>query len=240
MKDISRNVGVITVALIAISVGATLAVTQGTYLQSLGVPSPGASGAFIGGHVEAIVRDDAGNIIAYRQADNAIVKHGMALILDQLFAECIAPCGGTTNNHTNITDGRLNFMQIGNGTTAAVPANAYNLTCPISQSDGVICGINAAGPLSPGCDRVRAEIGNASAGIKANGAAQINITAVATFTGANCESKEIREAGIFNNADGDRDPTGQMFARNTFGSVDLTNTDSLELTWRFSFTDTIP
>ena len=74
MKDISRNIGVITVALIAISVGATLAVTQGSYLQSLGVPSPSASGAYIAGHVEAVVRDDGGNIIAYRQADNAIVK----------------------------------------------------------------------------------------------------------------------------------------------------------------------
>jgi hypothetical protein len=32
-------------------------------------------------------------------------------------------------------------------------------------------------------------------------------------------------------------PTGQMFARNTFGAVTLTSTDSLELTWRFTFTD---
>ena len=45
----------------------------------------------------------------------------------------------------------------------------------------------------------------------------------------------IQEAAIYNNQT--VGAGGEMFARNTFGSVDLTASDSLELTWRFTFTD---
>jgi len=74
--------------------------------------------------------------------------------------------------------------------------------------------------------------------------AQINITAVATFDGANCYAKIIHEAGFWtdsNNTNTNGGPgtnrEGWMFARNTFGNVDLTVNDSLELTWTFTFTD---
>jgi len=75
-------------------------------------------------------------------------------------------------------------------------------------------------------------------------AAQINMTAVATFSGgANCAAQNIGEAGIWTNATdgpqfGDaREAGNNMFARNTFGTVNLSASDSLELTWKFTFTD---
>ena len=78
----------IIVALIAVSAGATFAVSQNIALQSLGYTTPSPeSGAFMTGHVEAIVRDNDGVIKAYRQADNAIVTVGLESLADQLFFE---------------------------------------------------------------------------------------------------------------------------------------------------------
>jgi len=140
-------------------------------------------------------------------------------------------------------------MSIGNGTndgdcitgsgTAVLGYNNMSLECPLAL-------VGAPGP----CDRVLAKITRFNATEEpAAGpdAAQINMTAVATFAGGapnSCEGTNIGEAGIWNNSTsgpsfyGDKAHNGNlMFARNTFGSVNLGPADSLELTWKFTFTD---
>jgi hypothetical protein len=74
--------------------------------------------------------------------------------------------------------------------------------------------------------------------------AQMNVTARASFEGGgtdDCTTNGIDEAGIFDNqtsiAGGDAFDGGYMFARNTFGSVDLGPLDTLQLDWEFTFTD---
>jgi len=76
--------------------------------------------------------------------------------------------------------------------------------------------------------------------------AQINLTAVATFSGGggnSCAAQNIGEAGLWNNITGGPslasgpEANNVMFARNTFGTVNLSTSDSLELTWKFTFTD---
>ncbi|MGI0056029.1 MAG: hypothetical protein ACREAK_01510 [Nitrosarchaeum sp.] len=244
MKTISKNMVPIMVALIAISVGATFAVTYSTALESLGYTQPSsAAGAFITGHVEAVVRDNEGVIKAYRQADNAIVTGGMEVLADQLFLPW-NKVGGQAfdlnlNNHTNntgfLTGGRFGYMNIGNGTTA-VSATNTGLACPLQLGYGG-CGTGGARPL---CVAQGTKVWNTRAiertvGVPLN-VAQINVTHIATFAGSDCFSNAIREAALWNNRTSPS-ANGNMFARNTFGSVTLTATDSLELTWRFTFTD---
>jgi len=137
-------------------------------------------------------------------------------------------------------------MSIGNGsdggdcvTVGAGPKLGFDnmtLECPLFD-------------LPANCLRETAVITRFNATEKpvATDAAQINITAVATFSGAtpnSCAADNIGEAGIWNTLTGGPDfhttgPEGGnlMFARNTFGTVNLSTSDSLELTWKFTFTD---
>jgi hypothetical protein len=130
-------------------------------------------------------------------------------------------------------------MNIGNGTTIGVDPEQAGLECPLELGYGGACGTGGA---RAACVGEAAEIWNSrsverTVGVPLN-VAQINVTAIATFDGADCFSNAIREAALWNNATSPGvAPAGQMFATNEFGSVTLTNTDSLELTWRFTFTD---
>ena len=209
MKNISRNIGLYVIALTAISVGATYALTQYTTLQSF-ENSPSVSGAFMTGHVEAIVRDEGGNVIAYRQADNDITQSGLTVLAKQVFLPCddvlsAVACDGSpgVNNHTNTTAPGLRFgyMNIGNS-SANLAGDNTGLDCSLfsagscgpvgSHADRPLCGaefdqvwtsrpylVNPPGPT---------------------GSAQQNVTVVATFDGADCFSRNIQEAGLWNNS----------------------------------------
>ena len=220
------------IAVLGISAGFIYAVMGSITLESFGTPSPN-SGTFMTGHVDVVVRDQGGNIVAYRQADNAIVSHGMALIIDSLFLNASDAAALSTHINTTNVNGedlysKVGWMSIGNSST--VPAwEDTNLGCALETAGS--CG----GTSRPSCVRVLSDIDNqTSTGVGAGPNAQINVTAIATFDGVDCFSNTIQEAGIWNHPTVN---TGHMFARNTFGSVTLTTTDSLELTWKFTFTD---
>lgn len=230
------------IAIVAISAGViTLSLDQFT-----GYNGVQKAGALMVTNVEAVVKDDAGNIIAYRQGDNHIVASGMVLLAQQLFGPGVG--GAPASNNTNATDplsiaGQVRFMEIGNGNgtgNCAGPAGPpilgwanTTIECPI-----------------PTCNRQTAIIyrhtpTDVGTGPGINSHAQINITAIATFAGsAGCNGLSIDEAGIWMNsssgpsyANAPAPFDNRMFARNTFGSVNLSTSDSLELTWRFTFTD---
>ena len=220
------------IAVLGISAGSIYAVMGGITIQSFGTPSP-TSGTFMTGHVDVVVRDQGGNIVAYRQADNAIVSHGMALIIDSLFLNASDAAALSTHINTTNVNGedlysKVGWMSIGNSST--VPAwEDTNLGCALETA--VSCG----GTNRAACVRELSRVNNQSAtAVGAGPNAQINVTAIATFDGLDCFSNTIQEAGIWNHPTVN---TGHMFARNTFGSVTLTTTDSLELTWKFTFTD---
>lgn len=225
------------IAVLGISAGSIYAVMGGVTLQSFGTPSP-ASGTYMTGHVDVVVRDQGGNIVAYRQADNAIVAHGMAIIIDQVFNNATgADAGAVGSNHANTTNvlseapyTKVGWMSIGNSSTTPAWTDT-NLGCAL-ETAGSCGGINRGT-----CLRVLSDIDNQTAtGVGAGPNAQINVTAIATFAGVDCFSNTIQEAGIWNHPTGNP-VSGNMFARNIFGSVTLTTTDSLELTWKFTFTD---
>ena len=223
-------------------------------------------GALLVGNVEVVKRDGAGNIVAYRQGSNHIVLGGMELIARQIFGN--AGAGNNTNNtlfddtvpgaERNHAGGVVQYMEIGNGTNNAAddcltdgggsnPVLGFDnmtLECPLS-------GISS--PTGDYCLRELADIFRFNATEQppaASDAAQLNMTAVATFSGSlpdSCAANNIGEAGLWTNAStgpafytnntGDYLTNNLMFARNTFGTVNLSTSDSLELTWKFTFTD---
>jgi len=261
MKNSPKNIGLLMVTIVAITVGLT-------YVTVSGVPDGSidkvATGSLITGNVQVKLMDEDGNLKAFRQTDNHITVTGMEILASQLFNDTrslsdparpyspqawrnftdtvvLDPTSGGVN-----TGGTVKYMNIGNG------------TAPLSHADRLLSAqIDDGGVRTPGCERIIARIQNTTTtntnrtGFDAatqvfGGAnlAQINITAVATFDGANCYAKIIHEAGFWTDSNithtaggpGIVD-NGWMFARNTFGNVDLTVNDSLELTWTFTFTD---
>src|SRR3990172_5237653 len=221
MKTDSKNIGLIMAVLVAITAGTVYAITDGVDLQSASLDNPIATTKILG-HIQAIVYDKSGNIIAYRQADNAIVNTGLNVLASQLFID--EPLG----NHTNSTNGRMGWMNIGNQSVPAPAPGDTELGCALISAG---LGDAPCGTTRALCASQLSEIDRRDA-YDNGGFSRMNITAIATFDGAVCSSANIQEAGLWNNAT-TCIGCGQMFARNTFGSVTLTTTDSLELTWRF-------
>jgi hypothetical protein len=248
MKFVTTDNRVLMLILVIGSVGGTLAIAQ-----SLGFdydyqsPSSKAA-AMLAGNVKVTQFGPDGSVIAYRQTDNHIVMHGMEIIMSQVF-------GGV--NGTYPTDAVLGgthpvrYMQIGTGADShRLLHNDTNIFNDIVNA-GTSCGrklalidnstVAADGPahgysLASGaaCTDLGADLCSA----------QMNVTAQASFLGGgadDCAILGIDEAGIFDNstslADGDAFNGGLMFARNTFGSVDLGPLDTLQLDWEFTFTD---
>jgi len=247
MKELATNTRVIMLAIVAVS-GFAIFLNFDELIATDNNSSTTATGALLVGNVEVVKRDGAGNLVAYRQGDNHIVLTGMEIIARQVFACGAAGCNNTNDTGLGFGGGQVRYMEIGNGsnggdctTVGAGPVLGFDnqtLECPLS--------------VSQDCLRQEAEIDrrNATDTIPATDAAQLNITAVATFSGGlNCDALEIGEAGIWQNSTaslagggpdfygGGPDADNLMFARNTFGTVNLSTSDSLELTWKFTFTD---
>jgi len=241
MKLVTTDNRVLMAILVIASVGGTFAVVQGLDLTNLNSQSPlGPVGAMLTGNVKVIQYDEDGNIIAYRQTDNHIVKEGMEVIMAQVFRDI-----NTTTNYPNPTVGLphpVEFMQIGTGGEYRLLHNNTDIFSPIAgcvRQTTTISNTTAQGAHKyPGA--CTDAIGNLCS-------AQMNVTAVASFLGtASCNVNSIDEAGIYDNststtvgmdAGGAGNGGGYMFARNNFGSVNLGMLDTLQLQWEFTFTD---
>jgi len=238
MKMIVTDTRVLMAILVIASVGGTLALVQGFNLVNTSQSQTSLGGPMLlTGNVKVFQYDENGNIIAYRQTDNHIVKEGMELIMGQLFRGM----NTTTAVFPNATTGKghpVQFMQIGTGGQFRLLHNNTDIFLPIA-----------------GCTRLSSTITNVSshkAPSTCNDggslcSARMNVTATATFSGANCAAASIDEAGIYDNSTSTTvgmtnggyggNGGGYMFARNNFGSVDLGALDSLALQWEFTFTD---
>jgi len=223
MKITMTNTRVLMVTLIIASVGGTFAIVEGLDLTLDQTSNSPGSGVLFTGNVKVTQFDEAGNIIAYRQTDNHIVRHGMEIIMGQVFNQI-------NQSYPDTTVRPVSHMGIGTaGENVYASALRWNDT-----------NINTA--VGGACVRQIATIDNVTQGASHKSpsscapatacSAQMNVTATSTFPGAICTAISIDEAGIFN------DPAaGLMFARNTFGSVTLNPLDTLQLDWEFTFTD---
>jgi hypothetical protein len=239
MKLSIPTIGVLTTVVLLVSVGAIYAVNFESD-QSL-TKSAGPSGAaYMVGNVKVIHFDKDGQVIGYRQGTNHITATGMSIIMGQVFQ-------GINNTLPDVANvsGTVAWMEVGTDGDAS-----YANELRWNDTD-----IHA--PVGGNCIRVQSAITNASVahtspnrcnfdsllgwnGVQGRNdcAARMNVTAQADFIGANCATLDIDEAGIFTT--NSASPNGMMFARNTFGSVDLGALDTLQLQWEFTFKDTVP
>jgi len=219
--------------LVIAAIGGTFAFSQTIDLFGYDKPSPDRAAAFIVGNVKVTQFDGDGNVIAYRYGSNHIVETGMEVIMGQIF---------NTVNDTYATPSRpINSMAIGDNGEWRLLYNDTDMRNPISMA-------------LPACARVLVTVVNST--VVGGGpsmtwgpefdpftctaplcAAQMNVTASASFSGMQCATASIDEAGIYTN---EVIPNGVMFARNTFGEVTLNMLDTLQLDWEFTFTDSVP
>ena len=217
--------------LVIAAIGGTFAFSQTIDLFGYDTPSPDRAAAFIVGNVKVTQFDGDGNVIAYRTGQNHIVETGMEVIMGQIF---------NTVNETYTTPSRpINSMAIGIDGEWRLLYNDTDMRDPVSDTLGACARVvlatvinstvNGGGPSTswgPEPDNGTCLVPNC--------AAQMNITASASFSGMQCAIASIDEAGIYTN---EVLGNGVMFARNTFGGVVLNPPDTLALDWEFTFSD---
>ena len=264
MKKLATNTGVIMLAIIAVS-GVSIFFNFDEIFAPDNKASKTIAGSLIVGNVEVVKRDGSGNIVAYRQGDNHIVLGGMEIIARQVFGNSHVSSLNANSSFWNATatqaglanfgGGVVQYMEIGNGSLGTTDCLTEGAGPPILGFDNATleCPLFLVNQADP-CLRQLAIITRNNATEQpvwgVTDAAQLNLTAVATFSGAtpnSCAAQFIGEAGIWQNASigpaGHVNRTTQfmtdnvMFARNTFGTVNLSTSDSLEPTWKFTFTD---
>ncbi len=227
MKLTIPTIGVLSAIVLLTSVGAIYAVSFESNLSSNESSIPGT--AYMVGNVKVTHFNEIGDVIGYRQGTNHITATGMSIIMGQVFSQVNASYPDVVN-----VTGRVSYMEIG---TEGDPIT-YQNRLRWNNTDIIA-------PVGAPCLRVASTIDNITQGAahKAGSScdpatacnARMNVTAVAQFQGAVCTAVGIDEAGIFTAVDGASG--GLLFARNTFGSVNLGLLDTLQLEWEFTFTD---
>ena len=106
MDSIRKNALVLVLAIAAISTGGAFAL-----LQDNQEPQMTSDNGKIIGHIETILRDENGQIKAYRQTDNLIVTDGTACAAKYLFGAAQSGCGQAAGT-------AFNAIGVGTGTTA--------------------------------------------------------------------------------------------------------------------------
>jgi len=221
--------------LVIAAIGGTFAFSQTIDLFGYDKPSPDRAAAFITGNVKVTQFDGDGNVIAYRSGQNHIVETGMEVIMGQIF---------NTVNDTYTTPSRpISHMAIGDNGEWRLLYNDTEIRSPLETGGFPLCvratlvtvensTFSGGGPSTSWGPEF--DPGTCTAPLCA---AQMNITASASFSGMFCNAPSIDEAGIY--TDGTLG-AGAMFARNTFGEVTLNMLDTLQLDWEFTFTDSVP
>ncbi len=236
MKLSIPTIGVLSAVALLVSVGAIYAVSYELELSPNANPS---GAAYMIGNVKVTHFDQDGQVIGYRYGTNHITQTGMIVIMAQVFRDINSTL--TLVNNT----GPVQWMEIGTegdpvDYTNALRHNDTDINTPVGGAciriDATISNTTSLPPFSIPIGEEKSP-GVCSATTTCS--AQMNVTAVAQFQGADCSAIGIDEAGIFtaSQAECDGGNCGLMFARNVFGSVNLGALDTLQLEWEFTFTD---
>lgn len=206
MKTSHRNLAMVLMGIVALSTSGVYSLTHTQTPTSAGITEQPT----MLGHIEAVVKDKNGNIIAYRQSDNQVMTDGKNATTNILFFKSggqntYAPTGtkfqwvgvGTTNTATNYTQSRL-AAQLG------------------GKLNGTVTAINSGGGIGMG--------------------AQIAATWPAgRLANASQTSSTVTEAGLFdswNNATA----SSNMYARQVISpGISMGTGDTLTVTWKITF-----
>lgn len=176
-----------------------------TSVQSDAFSSVDESG-FLSGHVTVEVKDSEGNLKAYSQSDNKIVGRGLEILAKNTFNM------GASGNVTG-SEGAAEYIQVGND----------------GENTAVISHTVLSGAIT-NCTPVLATKAITGTGWTNNaGAAQLAVRLTATIADTDCADSSLDEVGLFDGSTGSG--TDEMFAKNTFSTVNYQSGDSLAITW---------
>ena len=207
------------VAAVAVLSGAMGISATGVFDEPKLMTSNAATG-FLVGHVEIEARNIDGDLIAYRQSDNAVVDDGEQCILKMLFGTSGQTNAGrgeyaSTGDCTGILTGAWDVIGIGTGATAV-------------RDDDVKLQAESVGD---GLDRTTATTKTWSNGTMADAT---KIVLKNTFTHTADATVAVTESGLFNST---VVAGSGMLAHQTFTAVSLTQNDSITVTWTFTVGD---
>ena len=208
------------VAAVAVLSGAMGMSVTGVFDEPKLMTSNAATG-FLVGHVEIEARNIDGDIIAYRQSDNAVVDDGEQCILKMLFGSTGQTNAGrgeylSSANCTGVLTGAWDVIGIGIGTTAVADTD-------VKLESELVSGV--------GLDRTTATTKEWSNG---TGATPTKIVLKNTFTHSADATVAVTESGLFNST---LVAGSGMLAHQTFTAVSLTQNDSITVTWTFTVGD---
>ena len=206
------------IALVAIvAVGAGLVGYASSTSEVVSPATSFASSALVSGQMTLELRDNEGNLKAYRQTDNVITRNGEDCVAKALFAPDRYTSGGSGGTATCVGGVTVpfTFIALGTGTTTETNDDTD------MQSQTVVSGLGIAAGT--------ATFTNSTGGTgQTTGASVVSITK--TFT-AGAGPTTISEAGLFN---GTTTNDNGIFAHKTFTGIVVNSGDSLAVTWTIS------
>jgi len=156
MKQIPRNVSIMAMALVAVSLTGSFAVADEFKGGQIATQEAGMYG-----HITAKVLDETGNVKQYVQSDNKIVQNGVDMLVINTLVPSSAYTGGI-----DTALGDVQYMQIGTGSGAGTSA------------DNTITTIGGCAPVT--------FTGTGAGASDSVGFATTSVTLSSTFSGASC------------------------------------------------------
>ena len=202
------------IALVAIvAVGAGLVGYASSTSEVVSPATSFASSALVSGQMTLELRDNEGNLKAYRQTDNVITANGencvaKALFTPSKYATGVASSGTTCVGAITVP---FSFIALGNGTTQAQNTDnnmqTQHTITGLEIRSGTVTFTNSTGLGTPSTASI--------------------VSIANTFTSAGTTTT-VSEAGLFN---GTSASTNGMFAHKTFTPITVNSGDSLAVTW---------
>lgn len=195
----------LSIAVIGILGMSTLAASPENTLGALQT-SDSEQGKILG-HITLIEKDKYGNVISYRQTDNAITNLGKDCAITVLFSTATATSTCVAAPST--------FNVIGLGTTG---------TLDYSSTLGTVSEVSGTGLAATTATSQTMTASTANGGSTQNAV----VTLTKQFTSAT-GTTAVSAADL-------RDSANNIFAAKTFSSITLNNGDSLTVNWALTFT----
>ena len=168
MKISQRSMAMVLLGVVAMSTSGVYSLTQN--VQTTPTSSGVQESPVVLGHITAVVKDQYGDIKAYRQTDNMVVSNGLNSTINLLF--------GSGLQTTTVTPGLFKYVGVGTGSAVA----AYTQTNLGTQRGAHVLGTVTAITASGGAGMGAQIVGNWAAGKLAN---------------ASSTTTTIQEAGLF-------------------------------------------
>ena len=215
MTSLYKNLAVIMMAAVAISAGGAFAFTQNIQTPQ----GPSEKGGILG-HITLVVKDEDGNIKAYRQTDNKVVDNGLKALV-RLIHQGANNLETLSKNSTSA--GSFTVIGVGTGSSTAPSQNQRVLESQRANKIGI-------STPSPYTSTSTTNVTSTCCGV------QIQATWPAgKLANATSNPASIVEAGLFDNV-ANASSSSNMFARQTFGSISIGTSDTLQVTWTISYT----